>query len=147
MADPTEDIPSDRPFGWGDRDFEFGALRVEVTGTGEVRAVVELANQFDRTFQGVETAVPVVTDIHSTPTDRTIPVEDIEFPEGKIRVLGPSVGHPTNLRAVVRIVVEARKSEAYTRNTLISSLLADRCLYSGRPPKATPGRGRLPQAL
>jgi hypothetical protein len=126
MADPTEDIPSDRPLGESDRDFELRTLRLGVAGTGGVGAVVELANQFHRTLKGVDVTVPVVTDIHDAPTDRAITVEDIEFPESEIRILGPSIRHPANLHAVVRSIDGASKAEAYTRNTVSSSPLADR---------------------
>jgi hypothetical protein len=53
--------------------------------------VVELVDQLHRTFQGVEAAVPVVTDIHHAPAERAIPIEDIEFPESESGILGPGL--------------------------------------------------------
>ncbi len=99
MTDPTEDIPPDRPLGRRDRDLEFGALGLGVAGAGGIGAVVEFADELHRTLEGVNPTVPVVADIHQPSTDRTMAVEDIEFPQSKIRILGPSVGHPADLRA------------------------------------------------
>jgi hypothetical protein len=126
MTDPTEDIPPNRPLGEGNGGFELRAFGLGVTGAAGIGAVVELADQLDRTVQGVDAAVPMVTDIHDAPTDRAITVEDIEFPESEIRLLGPGVRHPANLRAVVRSIDGASKPGAYTRKTLSSSPVADR---------------------
>src|SRR4028118_1383973 len=81
MADPTEDVPADGPLRQSDRDFEFGALGLGVTGTGGVGAVVELTDQLHRTVQGMDAAVPVVADVHPPPADRAVPAEDIQAPE------------------------------------------------------------------
>ena len=94
MADPTQDVPSDRPLGQRDGDFEFRAFRLGVTGAARVGAVVELADQLDRTIEGMDSAVPMVTDIHHAPAARALTVEDIKFPEGEIRILGPGIRHP-----------------------------------------------------
>src|SRR5436309_12774022 len=99
MTDPTEDIPPDRPLGQRDRDLEFGALGLGMAGAGGIGAVIEFAYQFHWPLKGVNPPVPVVADIHQPPADRTIAVEDVKFPEGEIGILGPSVGHPTNLHA------------------------------------------------
>src|SRR5512135_2485141 len=102
MADPTQDVPPDGPLGQRDSDFEFRAFRLGVAGAAGSGAVVELADQLDRTFQGVDAAVPVITDIHHAPADRTSAIEDIEVPEGDIPILRPGVRHPANLQAVAR---------------------------------------------
>ena len=94
MADPTEDIPADGPLGRSDGDFELRALGLGVAGAGGIGTVVELADQFHRPFEGVEVAVAVVTDMHHAPADRAVAIEDIEFPRGEIRILGPGVRHP-----------------------------------------------------
>ena len=99
MTDPTEDIPPDRPLGQSDRDLEFGALCLGVAGAGGIGAVIEFADEFHRPLKGVNPTVPVVADIHQPPADRTIAVEDVEFPQSEIGILGPSVGHPADLRA------------------------------------------------
>jgi 4-hydroxy-3-methylbut-2-en-1-yl diphosphate synthase IspG/GcpE len=99
MTDPTKDIPANRPLGQSDPNFEFGTLRFGVTGAPGVGAVVELADQLNRTGESVKATIPVVADIHHSSANRTITVEDIEFPVGEIRILGPSVRHPADLRA------------------------------------------------
>jgi hypothetical protein len=52
--------------------------------------VVELADQLDRTFEGMNAAVSMVADIHHVPAVVAIAVEDVKFPECEIRIHGPS---------------------------------------------------------
>jgi hypothetical protein len=73
-----------------------------MTGATGVRAVVELADQLHRISQGEEAAIPVVADVHHAATDRAITVQDVELPGGEIGILGPSVRHLADLRAVAR---------------------------------------------
>src|SRR5262249_61752334 len=80
LTDTSEDVPPDRPLGQSDRDLQFGALGLGVTGTVGVGAVVEFAHQLYRPLEGVDPAVPVVTDMHRPPADHTGAVEDVEFP-------------------------------------------------------------------
>ncbi len=102
MADPAEDIPADGPLGQGDGDFEFRALGPGVPGAAGVGAMVELADQLHRAFEGVDAAVSVVADVHPAATGRAITVEDIEFPEGEIGIFGPSIRHPGDPDAVLK---------------------------------------------
>ena len=53
----------------------------------------------------------MVTNIHHAPAGRAITVEDIQFPESEIRILGPSVGHPASLRAAVRSIDGAARQK------------------------------------
>src|SRR3712207_1234199 len=99
MTDPTEDVPADGPLGQRDGDFEFRTLRLGVTGTAGVGAVVELTDQLHRTGQGMDAAMPVVADIHPPPADRAVSVEDVEFPEGEIGIFRPGVRHAADLHA------------------------------------------------
>src|SRR4051812_43538232 len=94
MTDPAEDIPADGPLGLSERDFELRALGRGVAWAGGIRTVVELADQFHRPPKGMEVTVAVVTDMHHAPANRAVTIEDIEFPQGEIRVLGPGVRHP-----------------------------------------------------
>ena len=98
MSDPAKDIPRDRHLGQGEGDFEFGALGLGVSRTGRIGTVVELADQLHRTVQRMETTVPVIADVHQPSTGRAVPVKDVEFPKGEIRVRRPSVSHPAYLR-------------------------------------------------
>jgi len=104
MPDPTKHVPSDGPLGQCDGDFKFRALRLGVTGAAGIGAVVELADQLDRTIESMDPTVPVVTDIHHMPAERAITVEDIQFPESEIRILGPGIRHPAHLHAVERSI-------------------------------------------
>jgi hypothetical protein len=122
MADPTEDIPADRPLGQGDGDFEFRALGPGVTGAAGVGAVVELADQLDRTVQGVDATVSVVTDIHPASTDGAVAVEDVEFPESEVGIRGPGVRHPENLHAAARSIDEAVRQELTVRTDAFLAL-------------------------
>ena len=126
MSDPAEDVPADRPLGQSDGDFEFGALGLGVAGTGGIGTVVELADQFHRAVEGMEVAIAVIADVHHAPTDRTVAIEDVEFPQREIRILGPGVRHPADLRAVARSIDVVDQARAYTRDTRTSSPLADR---------------------
>ena len=65
-----------------------------MAGTVGIGTVVELANQFHRPLKSMEVAVAVITDMHHAPTKRAVAIEDIEFPQNEIRILGPGVRHP-----------------------------------------------------
>jgi hypothetical protein len=111
MADPTQDVPPDGPLGQRDSDLKFRALGLGVTGAARIGAVVELADQLHRTLEGVEATVSVITDIHHASAGRAIAIEDIEFPEGEIRILRPGVRHPANLQGVARSIGVASKAK------------------------------------
>ena len=74
---------ADRHLGQREGDFEFGALGLGVSRAGRIGTVVELADQLHRTVQRMETTVPVIADVHPPSTDRTVPVKDVEFPQGR----------------------------------------------------------------
>src|SRR3954463_8762695 len=98
MSDPAEDVPGDRHLGQRQGDLEFGAPGLGVTWAGGIGTVVELADQLYRTVQRVKPAIPVIADVHHPSTDRAVPVEDVEFPQGEVRVRRPSVSHPADPR-------------------------------------------------
>jgi hypothetical protein len=93
--------------------------------------VVELADHLHRTIEGMEVAIPVVTDIHPVSADPTITVEDIKFPKSKVRILRPRIRHPADLHTAVRSIDEVNAARLYSRNTGSSSPLADRCYFTG----------------
>src|SRR6185437_3878089 len=101
MSDPAKDIPADRPIGWGDGRFRFRALGLGVPGTTRIGAMVELANQFHRPFEGMKVAISVVANVHHVPTMRAVAIKDIEFQQRKIRVRRPMIWHRADLRAQV----------------------------------------------
>ena len=87
---------------------------------------IELADQLHRTVQGMEAAIPMIADVHHPSTDRTVPVEDVEFPESEIRVRRPSVSHPAHLRDHEPSVDSRDQSKGYVGNSRVSSPLSDR---------------------
>src|SRR3954451_16770502 len=129
MSDPAEDVATDRHLGQSEGEFEFGALGLGVSWTGAVGTVVELADRLDGTVQGMDAARAVIADVHHPSTDRTIAVKDVEFPEGEIGILGPSVSHRADLRDQERFVDCQEPFSCYERNPRTSSTLPDRCIF------------------
>ena len=84
------------------RDFEFGTLGLGVPGTAGIGAVVELADQFHRTFEGMKATIPVIADVHHASTDRTVAIKDVEFPRSEIRILRPWYRHRADLHAALK---------------------------------------------
>src|SRR5260370_28546741 len=130
MADPAEDVPADRSLGQGDGDLEFGSLGLGVSRTGRIGTVVELADQLHRAVQGMDAAIAVIADVHHPSTGRTVAVEDVEFPEGEIGILGPSVSHRADLRDHGPVVDCQNRFSCYERNPRASSPLPDRWFFS-----------------
>src|SRR3954454_5073697 len=93
MADPAKDVPADRPLGWGDGGFALGALRLGVSGTVRVWAVVELADQLYGPFERVQATIAVIADRHPPTAARAVAVEDVKCEASEIGVGGPAVGH------------------------------------------------------
>jgi hypothetical protein len=56
----------------------------------------------------------VVTDVHHAPTAGAIAVDDVEFPRGEIRLLGPHVRHPADLHIVVKSSDKPIEPAVYT---------------------------------
>ena len=98
MPDPAEDIPADGPVRRCDGGFEFGAPGPGVPRAVRIRAMVELAEQFDGPLQGMNSAVSVIADVHHPATAGAGAIEDVEFLEGEVGILGPVVGHLDDLR-------------------------------------------------
>jgi hypothetical protein len=42
----------------------------------------------------------MIADIHPATADGTVTVEDVEFPEREVGVVGPAMGHGADIRAV-----------------------------------------------
>lgn len=109
--DPTEDIPGDAPTGQGDGRFDLGTLGPGVPGAASIGAMVELADQFDGAVLHSQVAVAVVADVHHPPAGGAVAVEDIEFPEGEVRILGPELWHDGDA------LVEGATSGCFSRST------------------------------
>src|SRR4051795_8784639 len=127
MSDPAEDVPADRHLGQSEGDLELGALGLGVSRTGRIGTVIELADQLHRAFQGMEAAITMIADVHPPSTDRTVPVQDVDFPEGEIGVRRPVVSHAAELRDQGPANDSRNQFRGYVRNARISSPLPDRC--------------------
>jgi hypothetical protein len=66
--------------------------------------MVKLAHQFHRAFECMKVTIPVIADVHPTSTDPAVAIEDVEFPQRKIRIFGPLVWHRADLHALVRFL-------------------------------------------
>src|ERR1700722_2109116 len=100
-------------------------------GTTGIGAMVKLADQFHRPFECMKVTIPVIADVHPTSADRAVAIKDVEFPQCKIRILGPLVWHRANLHALVRsLSSRGTRTRGYATNLAISSHLSDRCYFS-----------------
>src|SRR5262249_30693001 len=124
MTNPAEDVPADRPTWWGNRQFLFGTLRLGVPGAERIGAMVEPADQLDGAFKSMQAAIPMIANVHRPTARRTGPVNDVEFPEGEIRIRRPIVRHPADLHVLVGSIAGEGTTEAYTRKPSASSSLA-----------------------
>jgi len=100
MPDPTKDVPGDPPTGQSDGRFDLGALGFGVPWTARVGAVIELGDEMDGAVESEEVAMSMVADVHQVPADGAVTVDDIEFQESEICVLGPVMWHGVDLLAV-----------------------------------------------
>ena len=114
MADPTEDVPGDAPTGQSDGRFDLGALGLGMPRAARVGAVIELGDEMDGAVEGEEVAMSMIADVHQVPADGAVPVDDIEFQESEIRVLGPVMWHGVDFRVVgdsLPIVLQVGKED------------------------------------
>ena len=65
-----------------------------------IGTVIELGDEMDGAVEGEEVTMPMIADIHQVPADGAVPVDDIEFQESEIRVLGPVMWHGVDFRVV-----------------------------------------------
>ena len=92
--------------------------------------MIELADQFHRALEGVEVAIPVITDVHPAPTDRTVAIEDVELPGREIGIRRPSVGHRADLQVLMNASGRQTRTRGYARILASSSHLSGRCKKS-----------------
>src|SRR4051812_43766029 len=130
MPDPAEDVPTDGHLGQSEGDLKLGALGLGVSRAGRIGTVIELADQLHRSVQGMEAAIAMIADVHHPSADRTVPVQDVEFPEGEIGVRRPMVSHPAELRDPEPANDSRAQSPGYVRNSRVSSPLPDHCFFT-----------------
>ena len=103
MTDPAEDIPADGPLGQSEGDLKLGTCGLGVSGAVGIGAVVEPAEQLDRPLEGMKPPRPVVTDVHHPAAGRALAIQDVEFHQGEVGLLGPVVGHRAALPGAAEI--------------------------------------------
>ena len=84
--------------------FLFGTLGLGVSGAVAIGAMVQLADQLHRAFERMKVTVAMIADVHHPPADRTITIEDVEFPQSEIGIPRPLVRHPADLHILVRSI-------------------------------------------
>src|SRR5271157_1333986 len=127
MPDPAEDVPTDGPGGQSDRRLHLGALGLGVPWAIRIGAVIELADEFDWTFKGIEMAIAMIADVHHAPAKGAIPVQHIKFPESEVGVGWPAVGHRIDLRVVrgdLHVVLSAKRQNTKQPRSVLASFLA-----------------------
>src|SRR6478609_5872023 len=114
MPDPTKDVPGDAPTGQSDGRFNLGALGLGMPRAARVGTVIEPGDEMDGAVESEEVTMSMIADIHQVPADGAVPVDDIEFQESEIGVLGPVMWHGVDFRVVedsLPIVLQVGKEE------------------------------------
>jgi hypothetical protein len=89
-------------------------------------AVIELADEFDWTFEGEEVAIAMIADMHHAPAKGTIPVQHVKFPENEVGVGWPAMGHRVDLRVVrgdLYVVLNAGQEDTKQPGSILAGLL------------------------
>src|SRR5208337_1373160 len=127
MPDPAEDVPTDGPGGQSDRRLHLGALGLGVPWAIRIGAVIELADEFDWAFKGVEMAIAMIADMHHAPARGAIPVQHVKFPESEVSVGWPAVGHCIDLRIVpvgLHVLLSAGRKDTKQPCSVLAPFLA-----------------------
>ena len=89
--------------------------------------MIELADEFDWAFKGVEMAIAMIADMHHAPARGAIPIQHIKFPESEVGVGWPAVGHRIDLRGVpvgLHVLLSAEQKDTKQPCSLLASFLA-----------------------
>ena len=62
-----------------------------------VGAVIQLGDEMNGAVESEEVAMAMIADVHREPADGAGPIDDVEFQEGEIGVLGPVMWHGVDL--------------------------------------------------
>ena len=127
MPDPAKDVPTDGPGGQSDRRLHLGALGLGVPWAIRIGAVIELADEFDWAFKGVEMAIAMIADMHHAPARGAIPVQHVKFPESEVGVGWPAVGHCIDLRIVpvgLHVLLSAGRKDTKQPRSVLAPFLA-----------------------
>ena len=104
-----------------------GALGLGVPWAIRIGAVIELADEFDWAFKGVEMAIAMIADMHHAPASSAIPIQHVKFPESEVGVGWPAVGHRIDLRGVpvgLHVLLNAEQKDTKQPCSVLASFLA-----------------------
>ena len=93
-------------------------------GTPGIGAMVEFADQFHRAVERMNVTIPVIADVHHAPTEWTVAIKDVKFPQREIGIRRPMVRHRADLHALVRSLGRRTRARGYVKILAISSLLS-----------------------
>ena len=89
--------------------------------------MIELADEFDWAFKGVEMAIAMIADMHHAPARGAIPIQHVKFPESEVGVGWPAVGHRIDLRGVpvgLHVLLSAEQKDTKQPCSVLASFLA-----------------------
>jgi len=79
-----------------------------------VRAVVELGDEMDGAVESEDVTMTMIADVHQVPADGADAVEDVEFQECEIGILGPVMRHGVDVLVVegnLRVVLQVGEED------------------------------------
>ena len=89
--------------------------------------MIELADEFDWAFKGVEMAIAMIADMHHAAARGAIPVQHVKFPESEVGVGWPAVGHCIDLRIVpvgLHVLLSAGRNDTKQPCSVLAPFLA-----------------------
>src|SRR5208282_6623018 len=114
-----------------------------------IGAVIELADEFDWAFKGIEMAIAMIADMHHAPARGAIPVQHVKFPESEVGVGWPAVGHCIDLRIVpvgLHVLLSAGPNDTKQPCSVLAPFLAV-VLFRWRRIGRNPRKARLIEAV
>ena len=84
-----------RPKRWSVRSRDTWSWNARAARVG---TVIQLGDEMDGAVESEELTMSMIADVHQVPADGAVPVDDIEFQESDIGVLGPVMWHGVDLR-------------------------------------------------
>jgi hypothetical protein len=63
----------------------------------------------------MKAAMAVIANVHHPPARGTTAIENVEFPQTKVRIVGPSVRHPAGLHAMLKLPISTPHSRLHAK--------------------------------
>lgn len=92
----------------------------------------------DRAVESEEVTMSMIADRHQVPADGAVPVDDVEFQESEIRVVGPVMWHGVDFPVVadsLPIVLQVAKEDTREARRLLAgceAVVLNTCRMSSR---------------